>query len=156
MKILKDRVETLYYELKDYVEAFEKKTKVSRETAFDGKPDNMELFDEDVILETAYNIFSNQNLHHSDIHGMEIRFTVTYENLKLLNPETKLDKDIDATYKLLTKKHLSNFYILDKEKEFAENSPERIEATKQTFKEAIMQNDNMDWITAQLEKELNN
>ncbi len=153
MATLKERTETLYFELKDYVEAFEKKNKEIKKSAFKGKVDNIELFDEKEIMDTAYDVFQSKTLHHLDVMLLELNFINTYKNTLILDPETSFEDEIKNAFNAIVKKH-QYFYVLEKEGTFKALDENKIETAKTNFRQQIEQVGGLDFITEQLEKEL--
>jgi hypothetical protein len=151
---LKEVTENYYYELKEYVEALELKRTTTKNNTFKDK-EALASLSEDEILEAAFNVFSDQSLHQMDILTMEMSFKISYENTISNDFEIKFDEEVKGTYNSIKNKQTKPFYLLDKEKQFKALDENKVNNYKKNFMDSVKQTNSLDFLTEQLELELN-
>ncbi|AGO49481.1 hypothetical protein Phi4:1_gp068 [Cellulophaga phage phi4:1] len=154
-KDLKELTEIYYYEWKDYVEALEVKKEVTRKEAFKGNLEELKNASEEEILQTAFKLFSEQNLHQMDVMLLEMRFKFGYEDTLVSDSEIKFDEEISSAFKALITKHTKQFYALSKEKKFVAIDTKKIAEFEENFYKGVSQTVGIGALTEQLERELN-
>lgn len=146
--IVYERTVQLHEELKNYVEAVQKKID---STDLKELKEKMGTMKPEELKDRAFDILATKQLHNMDISTLQTKFVHFYEAHVLIDQENKFPEQVNLIYNDIKRSQVKPFYTLDKDGNLTDVEKGVTDKIRENFRTY-----NMDLITQELEKELKN